>query len=189
MVRIRDVSDCEGVGVGSGFLISGQRIVTARHVVAGTREQTVERWDGSTLNANVVGQASLVDLAVLHASSAPDAPLTLAASNPPVNAIVRAIGFPEGKEMKITSGRVLGYVTNAQLGTLGNIMRISTPIKPGNSGGPLINAKGQVVGVVYAIETATKDGLAIPVATLHELLDDPRGLQPIQPCTGFFSNP
>jgi S1-C subfamily serine protease len=99
---------------------------------------------------------------------------------------VTAYGYPSAHQLTMTSGRVLGYSKDVQLGNLGRVMKFSAHIEPGNSGGPLVDTTGRVVGVVYATEIATGDGLAVPVSTLKDTLSDPHGLKDVQPCSGFF---
>jgi S1-C subfamily serine protease len=186
-LRIRSQSSCEGVGVGSSFVISNDRLVTARHVVAGASNLEVETWDGETVSTLSSRQATWADLAVVKLSIN-RTPLSLAAADPTVGSRVYAYGYPSAHQLTVTSGRVLGYTENVELGNLGRIMRFSAHIEPGNSGGPLVDSLGRVIGVVYAIETATHDGLAVPVSTLRETLTDSHGLEDVQPCSGFFQS-
>jgi S1-C subfamily serine protease len=68
-LRIRSTSSCEGVGVGSGFIVSGGRLITNRHVVSGTNGVNIESWDGDPVSADVSGQGTWADLALLNVSA------------------------------------------------------------------------------------------------------------------------
>jgi S1-C subfamily serine protease len=54
-------------------------------------------------------------------------------------------------------------------------MRVTNSVRPGNSGGPLLDSSGEVVGVVFGVEISTQDGLVIPVSALSQYLDNPVG--------------
>lgn len=171
VVRIRVVS-CAGVGTGSGFLVDPTTIITARHVVEGASTIEVETWDGTDLAVAEAQEAQLVDLGIIRLATPVDiAPLAVALADPHQGGDVVAIGYPEGNQLKSTDGEVLGYFNDVQYGSLGRIMRFTSPIKPGNSGGPLLSAEGDVVGVVYAIDLDNEDSLAVPAASIMRLLD------------------
>lgn len=180
-VRVRSIT-CEGVGTASGFMAGPDILVTNRHVVEGAYHLDVETWDGRTLSLGVAGQATLADLGVVQVTgAAPPAP-ELAASAPPRGAAVFAAGYPEGGRFRLTRGEVVDLSRNLALGNAGGTLRITSEVQPGNSGGPLFDASGRVVGVVYAIELATGYGLAVPVQTLRTALST-RGLfRAVRPC-------
>jgi S1-C subfamily serine protease len=171
VVRIRTVS-CEGIGIGSGFLVDDTTIITARHVVEGASTVEVETWDGRVLVVSDVRQAQVIDLGVITVENAAGQPaLTLADADVSVAAGVFAVGYPEGNAQATTEGHVLSFFSDTRYGTLGEIMRFDAPIKPGNSGGPLTSADNEVVGVVYAVDLHNGDSLAVPVTSLRRLLD------------------
>ncbi len=76
---------------------------------------------------------------------------------------------------------VIDYVSGASLGVSGTVMRVTNLIEPGNSGGPLLNGSGDVVGVVFALQTSTHDGLVIPVSALSQYLQS-RTSSPASSC-------
>ncbi|HEV7723259.1 MAG TPA: serine protease [Iamia sp.] len=186
-VRIRSQT-CEGLGVGSGFLIDGTTIVTNRHVVEGADTLEVETSEGENLTVDVANQGLLADLAVVRLVSSMedvmgDTPhATLAPVNPEPGDEIRAYGYPEGGVLTVTEGEVEDYVADPQLGNLSKVIRSEVEIHPGNSGGPAINERNQVVGVVYAIEVATEKSLIVPVDTLQRLLEDDEGVETVQGC-------
>ena len=189
-VRIRSQT-CEGLGVGSGFLIDSTTIVTNRHVVEGAETLEVETSEGVDLTVDVANQGLLADLAVvrLDSSSSMDevmgegaAHATLAPVNPEPGDEIRAFGYPEGGVLTVTEGEVEDYVADPQLGNLSKVIRSEVEIHPGNSGGPAINERNEVIGVVYAIEVATEKSLIVPVDTLQRLLENDEGVETVQGC-------
>ncbi len=187
-VRIRSQT-CEGLGVGSGFLIDATTIVTNRHVVEGAETLEVETSEGEELTVEVANQGLLADLAVVRlASSMEDAMgdgtphATLAPVNPEPGADIRAYGYPEGGALTVTEGEVEDYIADPLLGNLSKVIRSDVEIHPGNSGGPAIDDRNQVVGVVYAIEVATEASLIVPVDTLQRLLQDDEGVETVEGC-------
>jgi S1-C subfamily serine protease len=98
---------------------------------------------------------------------------TLSTSAVPPGTQVWAAGYPEGDQLSVTPGIVIDYVDGTRYGESGQVMEISNTIQPGDSGSPLLDSEGRVVGVVFATETATGDGLAIPASTLSQYLKSP----------------
>jgi S1-C subfamily serine protease len=187
-VRIRSQT-CEGLGVGSGFLIDPTTIVTNRHVVEGAETLEVETSDGQGLTVDVASQGLLADLAVVRLSTAVDDAgveerphATLAPTNPEPGTPIRAYGYPEGGALTVTEGVVEDYKADPQLGNLSKVIRADVEIHPGNSGGPALDDRNQVIGVVYAIETATDKALIVPVDTLQRLLTDDEGVETVTGC-------
>jgi S1-C subfamily serine protease len=187
-VRIRSTT-CEGLGVGSGFLVDDRTIVTNRHVVEGAEVLEVETSEGGTLSVDVASQGLLADLAVVRLDEPMDEalgtaipPAELAAANPEPGDPVTAIGYPGGGPLTVTEGSVLDYKADPRLGNLSKVIRSDVEIHPGNSGGPAIGADDRVVGVVYAIEVETEQSLLVPVDTLRRVLADDDGLEPVRAC-------
>jgi S1-C subfamily serine protease len=83
---------------------------------------------------------------------------------------VTVAGYPLGGKLTLRQGTVIDYVDGSRLGVPGRVMRLSARVQPGNSGGPVLNERGKIVAVVYAIELATSYGLAIPVDMLRGLV-------------------
>jgi S1-C subfamily serine protease len=140
-------------GYGTGFFVSpAGQLVTSYHVVDGARAIYVQTADGTRYPAKVTRSSAATDLAVLEVNHRPLKYLSFGA----VNAAkpgdrVFTIGFPVmevlGAEPKFTDGVI------SSLSGVGNeaaFAQISVPVQPGNSGGPLVNEKGEVVGVIAA---------------------------------------
>ncbi len=186
-VRIRSQT-CEGLGVGSGFLIDDSTIVTNRHVVEGADVLEVETSEGRMLTVDVAAQGLLADLAVVRLSDAMDVASSvrttaeLAPRNPEEGDALRAFGYPGGGALTVTEGTVEDFEADPRLGNLSKVIRSDVAIEPGSSGGPAVNDDDQVVGVVYAIEVETEKSLIVPVETLQRLLDDTDGTEAVEAC-------
>ncbi|HSV48981.1 MAG TPA: trypsin-like peptidase domain-containing protein [Candidatus Acidoferrales bacterium] len=189
VVVIRDIITVHGMfgqqgnsmQQGSGFVtsVNGQKvIVTNNHVVEGAFNFTVTFSDGNSYPATVLGQDAKADLAVLSVPNIPSSAsgLTLVNSNTlSVGDPVIAVGSPYGLSGTLTTGIIsaLGRTivetddNGKETQTIANTIQTSTPINSGNSGGPLLNYAGQVVGITTAgISNSEGLGFAIPSSTI-----------------------
>src|SRR3954452_15204797 len=170
-------------GSGSGFLVSKDgEIVTNEHVVDGARRVTVRFGEhGKALPARVVGQDASTDLAVLDVAAGAVSkitPLTLGGTRGrSVGQEAIAIGSPYGLSGTLTSGVVsaLGRDIQSPNGhTISRAVQTDAAINPGNSGDPLLDATGQVIGInsQIASESGSNSGVgfAIPVDTARQVL-------------------
>jgi S1-C subfamily serine protease len=167
--------------LGSGFVIDARGdIVTNDHVVAGANGIRVGFGGGSTYPATVVGADAGSDLAVVHVNAPSSAlhPLSFDSSSGVVPGDpVYAIGNPFGLDRTMTAGIVsaTGRDIQAPNGlTIPNAIQTDAPINHGNSGGPLIDAAGRVVGVNSQIQGGTVNanvgiGFAIPSDTVRSV--------------------
>ncbi|MFP8953821.1 S1C family serine protease [Natrialbaceae archaeon A-arb3/5] len=143
-------------GQGSGFLYDESYIVTNEHVVDGGKEIDLQYINGDWTNTRVVGTDPLSDLAVLEAEHVPESatPLSLAERRPVVGQQVLAIGNPYGLEGSMSSGIVSGVNRTVEAPnqpfSFPNVVQTDAALNPGNSGGPLVDLDGTVVGVVVA---------------------------------------
>jgi S1-C subfamily serine protease len=176
-VRIRALG-CDRFGIGSGFVLPGGVVVTNRHVIDQPRQVTLNTWDGRSLEASITGIAVDSDLAVLQLQDDVDLPVAELRTTPvTAGETVVAVGYPGGGPATVTTGSVVGLVDGELLGEPSPVLRVDATIRQGNSGGPLLDEEGRVVGVVFALEVGTGYGLAVPVTTLLERLDG-EGLTP-----------
>ncbi|MDA3914511.1 trypsin-like peptidase domain-containing protein [Oleiagrimonas sp.] len=163
--------------LGSGVILGTKGyVLTNNHVIAGAQNIQVLLYDGRVAEASVVGSDPDTDLAVLKVDVGGDLPaIHIASHNPQVGDVVLAIGNPFGIGQTVTMGIISAI--NRQLNALNPEQFIQTDaaINFGNSGGALVNAKGNLVGINTALlgrsSGAEGIGFAIPVATAKNVLD------------------
>ena len=144
--------------VGTGVVIDdGGTILTNLHVARAAQKLRVVFFDGTEADAVIVGVRPDLDLAIIRPSVLPDdlLPATLGASGSlrPGDEVV-AIGFPFGIGPSASAGVVSGLLRVLERdgeATMRNLIQFDAAANPGNSGGPLVNADGEVVGIVTAI--------------------------------------
>lgn len=163
---------------GSGFVynFTGEMIIiTNYHVVRNAVNVTVTFANGNSYAARVIGYDPYADLAVLK-SDAPEGeyrPLEIVRSSTlKVGDIVLAVGNPYGLAGSMSMGIVsaLGRTINVEIAggyPIANVIQTTVPLNPGNSGGPLLNVRGQVVGITTAIVSGSQGvSFAIPSNTI-----------------------
>lgn len=165
-------------GIGSGFIVSPDgTILTNAHVVQDAAEVTVKLTDRREFKAKVVGVDSQTDVAVLKIDATKLPVVKLGSSDDiKVGEWVVAIGSPYGFENTVTSGIVSAKSRALPDGTYVPFIQTDVAVNPGNSGGPLFNLKGEVVGINSQIYSRSGgyQGLsfAIPIATALHVKDE-----------------
>lgn len=161
---------CEFDATGSGVLIAKDILVTNRHVVQGARSLEVSAPGGTKIPVASWEVSTSDDLAILRlgASANLGGELTLATHAAVPGDLVAALGYPLGGPLKAGSGRVVDLGDG--LGD-SQMIRASMDVLPGNSGGPLIDTSGEVVGLIRAIDLVEGWALAIPVARVARAVE------------------
>lgn len=173
IVNVTQVGRDGPFGVGSGFVIGADLIATNRHVIGEARRILVETSDGRSLDViEVVANDARLDLAVLRVAQKGLKPLAFGDSD-----VMRqgqpivAMGNPAGLAFSVVEG-VISEPSRDVEGT--QMIQIAVPIERGNSGGPLVDRQGRVLGVLTLKSARTKNlGFAMPVNALKKLVERP----------------
>ncbi len=168
-------------GQGSGFLLDKQgHILTNNHVINNAQRVEVTLSDKHKYKATVVGVDKNHDLALLQITAPNVQPATLANSqNLIVGQRVYAIGNPFGLQGTMTRGIIsaIRSIRGPQNNPIEDAIQTDAAVNPGNSGGPLLNSRGEVIGITTLIANNGADqssgiGFAIPINTAKAFLDD-----------------
>ena len=164
--------------LGSGFVVDASGIIiTNNHVIADANEITVIFTDGQKLKAEIIGKDAKVDVAVLRVK--PEKPLKAVkfgdSEKARVGDWVMAVGNPFGLGGTVTAGIVSARNRNIDSGPYDNYIQTDAAINKGNSGGPLFNMAGEVIGINTAILSPSGGsigiGFATPAATVMPVID------------------
>ncbi len=173
-----------GVSRGAGTVVNADgSVLTARHVVDGASSVALRFADGTTTTARVAESDPATDIAVLAPAALPGVvvPATLGGSAG-VGDPVFAVGDPFGLAGSLSAGVVsaTGRDVRSEDAALTDLIQFDAAVNPGNSGGPLVDPAGQVVGVVTAVANPTGQaffvglGFAVPVATAGGVAGGPQ---------------
>jgi S1-C subfamily serine protease len=187
VVRILSAApSCGSDAEGSGWVVAGDRVVTNAHVVAGSDSLTVQLGGvGQAYPARLVVFDPARDLAVLDVPGLPATPLTLGAELAAGDSAVVA-GYPENGPYSVIPSRVretidaVGRDIYGQDAVTREIYSLRSTVRPGNSGGPLFDVNGAVVGVVFARSTIDAEtGYAMTLDEIAPVLDAVSATEPV----------
>jgi Do/DeqQ family serine protease len=180
-------------GQGSGVIVTNEgHVVTNQHVISGQTQIQVTLHDGKSYPAVLIGEDSMLDLAVLKIEApGPFTPLKLGdSSQVKVGQIVFAVGNPFGLSETVTQG-IISAKERSISDQQRDLFQTDAAINPGNSGGPLVNLQGEIVGINVAIFSPDKEnpgfqgvGFSIPSNDVGETLK--QILEKGRPVHGFL---
>lgn len=163
VVKIRGVATgCQKVLEGTGFVIAPNRVMSNAHVVAGSDSVTVEA-EGKNYDATVVSYDPNADISILDVPNLPQEPLVFAEEPAKTGTDAVVLGYPGGGEFAATPARVREIIELSgpdiyKTRTVNReVYTIRGPVRQGNSGGPMINRAGKVIGVVFGAAVDDND--------------------------------
>jgi S1-C subfamily serine protease len=173
---------CDDRQVGSGWVAAPGVVVTNAHVVAGEHATAVQDATGRTLPAQVVTFDPVHDVAVLHVPALTEPPLPITAGS--VGEVGAVYGHPKGGPLQASPARIGDEIlaVGTDIYRTGSSRRhvyvLAARLEPGDSGGALVNARGAVVGMAFAIDPGrVATAYALTDAEITPVLAEATGLQ------------
>lgn len=159
-------------GLGTGFVIDKTGLIaTNLHVIGEARPISVQTADGKSLAVKSVHASDrALDLAILQVEATELPPLPLADEKPDTGESIVVMGNPHGLKHSVVSGVLSGLREIDGR----NMLQLAVPVEPGNSGGPVVDMQGRVLGVVTMKSAVTENlGFAVAASDLHSLIAKP----------------
>src|SRR3954471_13117519 len=168
---------------GTGFVWDGAgHVVTNNHVVSGTSEVAIRLASGEVVGASIVGTAPNYDLAIVRLRTTGRLPAPIAvgtSADLKVGQAAFAIGNPFGLDQSLSTGVISALKRRLPTSAgreIGNVVQTDAAVNPGNSGGPLLDSAGRLIGVTTAIISPSGSnagiGFAIPVDTVNRVVPE-----------------
>jgi S1-C subfamily serine protease len=173
---------------GTGVAVGDGRYLTNAHVIGAYRAIYLSFGNRPPESPTAVVERADADVAELRFRDKPATTgLALAPFDPLPRASVRFAGFPHDAVIQrslttpgptVLSAAVVDYERGTPLGQPGLVMRLNALARPGMSGGPVLDAAGDIAGVVFAVQSPADDTLALPASSIRRLLDTPPARAP-----------
>ena len=177
VVKVNGTAEaCVQNQTGSGFVAAPGMVVTNAHILAGVDEPVVQTLDGQTVAGTVVYYDDQTDLAVIHAPGLEAEPLSTG-PRAEVGELVAFMGYPLGGPFSSKTAVVQGLTnisTTSVDGTVSaprQIYQLAADVQQGNSGGPLLDQQGRVIGVIFAKSETSRTGYALGMEELSPVLE------------------
>lgn len=172
---------CDFEATGSAVAVASDELVTNAHVVEGARRLSILTTSGRRVEIRSWAVSTSDDLALLHLSEPLfEHPVNIAADPTVPGNLVAVMGYPLGGPLTVGRGRVLDVSPDPD-GLGSKTIEVSVDVLPGNSGGPLVDTNGRLIGVVRAIDLDNGSAQAIPSAQVSDLIAG-KLTRPGQPC-------
>ena len=188
---VRILGTACGLGVqGSGWVARDGVVVTNAHVVAGQDDTTVELRDGSRHDAEAIHYDPENDLAILRSSGISGTPALELDASAPEGTSAAILGFPENGPFTVRAGRLGATQTVSSQDSYGRgplqrrITSLRGRVRSGNSGGPMVDGRGQVVTTIFAAAVLARDrtGFGVPATIMQQALARARSRVSTGPC-------
>jgi len=188
---VRILGTACGLGVqGSGWVARDGVVVTNAHVVAGQDDTTVELRDGSRHDAEAIHYDPENDLAILRSSGISGTPALEVDASAPEGTSAAILGFPENGPFTVRAGRLGATQTVSSQDSYGRgplqrrITSLRGRVRSGNSGGPMVDGRGQVVTTIFAAAVLARDrtGFGVPATIVQQALPRARSRVSTGPC-------
>jgi S1-C subfamily serine protease len=178
-------SGCGGPGVavaGSAWPVGDDLMLTNAHVVAGSYSEEVDTPAGAALQAHVVLFDPNRDVAILSVPGLSMRPLPIVSGNPPTGSPGAVVGYPGGGAEQVTPAAVRGTIDASTWNIYYDsyvtrwTVVLDADVIPGDSGGPVVNLSGQVIGVTFAMSTTTpNEGYALATSEITDEIQAAQG--------------
>jgi len=169
---------------GTAVAISRDRLLTNQHVIGKPRVVDLAADVAPVARPTAIQTSAGADLAVVDVGAVPVAPLQLAPEDPEPGERVWMAGYPHdgpggtSKGLVVAPAKVLDFVDGRPMAQSGDVLRLDATARAGMSGGPVLDAAGRVVGMVFGVQTTTGDSLVLPVSLIRAALAAPKVAPP-----------
>ncbi len=180
-LRIRNTG-CDGIRTGSGFALGAKLLVADREVVPGAAPLKVTPRSGTTRSVTAARVYRLGELVVARVEGR----LPRAASAGPSTASgesVAVVGYPLSATPRVLTGVVVDSVAGAPFGVRGKVLRLTSALADDEPGGPVVDARGRIVGIAFTTDPRSGLTVAAPLDTLRSSVTA-RVLESLSPCDG-----
>lgn len=169
-VRIRSRT-CDTFTVGTGFMLDAHTVVTNRHVVEDAATITLSTYDGNEYQASGSVIAQIADLALVFVDEDLEFAAPLADEGPALGDMLDVVGYPLGGPLSTLTGPFQGQVPDSLGKQRDDVDMVGVSAEHGNSGSAVVNAEGDVVGVLYATDE-NGESFAVTLESLTRFLAD-----------------
>ena len=164
---------------GTGVAIGGERLLTNQHVIGSPRVVDLAADLAPVIHPRAVHASAGADLSVVEADVTTASQLALAPEDPKPGDRVWMAGYPHdgpggtSKGLVVMPTSVVDYIDGRPMAQVGHVMRVGATARVGMSGGPVLDAAGRLVGVVFGVQTTTGNSTILPVSGLRAVLAEP----------------